>query len=119
MAQPHSLVDVLGVALFLAGPDLGVNVGSSVENYHSNWPCRVLNLNKTSGYMTLVGWNANTHLFQVMHMRQRDVVAKRSAFHVPSSLRARVVLPVASLLERLRSYLPLLLSDLLLSLIHI
>ena len=32
IVEPHCLVDVLGVALLMAGPDLGVHVSSLVEN---------------------------------------------------------------------------------------
>ena len=71
IVEPNGLVDVLGVALLMAGPDLGVHVGSLVENYHSNSPCHVLSLNKTSGYVTLIGWNTNTSMFQVTYAAKR------------------------------------------------
>jgi hypothetical protein len=105
--------DTMGVTVLLGGGTSGPFIGSDVRNFFGDAAGRILNVNKTTNFATLLSWNAQYVHQQIVKVRMTDLIVAPRQDVLPLSRLAEsgARLAVLNYLEQLSPFVPLLMSD--------
>lgn len=113
-----SRIDILGASMFLGGKSLGVPyLGSTVINCFSDFPCRVLNVNKSTKSLTLLAKNPSNnmskHTLYIVRAKDVSCSSDRSSFvkRSKSGFLESVISEALHLLNTYKDYIRVLLHD--------
>lgn len=115
-ASPFSLqlkLDTMGASLLLGGGSAGPFLGSETRNFFGDASGRIVNINKTTNFATLLCWNAQYDHQQIVKVRLSDLIVLNRQDSLSRDLLCDAAFSgsVLDMLEALCSYVPVLLSD--------
>ena len=104
------LLDILGISILLGDNACGTYIGSSVNSYFSDARCQVLNINKTTGYVTILTQNNSGTNSQVSLVKKSELSGRLSKItSINPSI--DIVSAVLKILNSLKVYIPLITND--------